>query len=241
MLSQPLISRCNRDERSLPILGVAAVTRNYKTIVIPNYSGCYHLCCDHATTYDLCNPGSDGAAMYCLCLVLVSLQAPLSTNHHQLSSPPPPPKTHDLYASSNTCFHTPRAPPSPLLQNPAARRAWWSWLERIYQSEKRTKRTYTQFTVACLLLGLLLLHMGGPDDVQLQLETLDQDLYSRLIFQMWLFWESYFAGIAAVVALGKLVGRWVRWWRYRQMSGGAGVISEAVEEAIEVIKRGDRE
>jgi hypothetical protein len=107
-------------------------------------------------------------------------------------------------------------------------------------AEKRTRRTYTQFTVACLLLGLLLLHLGGPDDVQLQLETLDQDLYSRLIFQMWLFWESYFAGIAAVVALGKLGGRWGKWWRYRQLNGGAQVISEVVEEAIEVVKREGR-
>jgi hypothetical protein len=36
-----------------------------------------------------------------------------------------------------------------------------------------------QFALASLLLGLLLLLSGGPDHLELQLETLDQEAYLK--------------------------------------------------------------
>jgi hypothetical protein len=52
-------------------------------------------------------------------------------------------------------------------------------------AEQRTRRTYTQFMVAWgCCWGCCCCTWGGPDDVQLQLETLDQDLYSELYWQL---------------------------------------------------------
>lgn len=80
------------------------------------------------------------------------------------------------------------------LQAPARRKLWWSWTESKAQADKQANRTHLLFAVASAMLGYFIIAVGGADIMQLQLETLDTVPFNRLIIDMWLFWECYFAG-----------------------------------------------
>eukprot|EP00879_Flechtneria_rotunda_P007578 GHRR01007949.1.p1 GENE.GHRR01007949.1~~GHRR01007949.1.p1 ORF type:complete len:381 (+),score=117.85 GHRR01007949.1:778-1920(+) len=96
------------------------------------------------------------------------------------------------------------------------RLAFWQLQDRMSRLEDRANRTYTEFTLASMLLGLLLLMRGGPDNMQLQLETVDQSVLSELLVLVWLFWESYFASIVALVHIIQLVTAWLEKWTHQQ-------------------------
>jgi hypothetical protein len=71
------------------------------------------------------------------------------------------------------------------------------------------------------------------------MEVLDQEAYCRLILGLWLFWESYFAGIAAVVRLGGVGAALWRLWSWEQLSGTTAVVDEVVDQANRIMRGGD--
>eukprot|EP00775_Hariotina_reticulata_P013704 gene13704-13826_t len=100
------------------------------------------------------------------------------------------------------------------LESQLQRRAYWQVQERRARWENRANRTYTEFSLASLLLGVLILSSGGPDKLQLQLDALDQDTMSTLLIMLFLFWESYFAGIGAFVQLVQLATAFISKWQH---------------------------
>jgi hypothetical protein len=83
------------------------------------------------------------------------------------------------FPSSSAPPPLPRLLPPP--QDPAARLAWWSLQQRLHRADKAAQRAYAEAALACALLGLQLMALGGPDVVQLRLEVLDQDAYCRWV------------------------------------------------------------
>jgi hypothetical protein len=102
------------------------------------------------------------------------------------------------------------------LQSQHQRRAYWQLQEQLIRYDNRANRCYTEFALASMLLGMLLLMKGGPDNLQMQLETVDQTALSGLVLMMWLFWECYFSSIAAVVQLVQLGSAWVSKLQHKQ-------------------------
>jgi hypothetical protein len=103
-----------------------------------------------------------------------------------------------------------------VLQSQHQRRAYWQLQERLIRYDNRANRCYAEFALASMLLGVLLLMKGGPDNLQMQLETVDQAALSGLVLMMWVFWESYFSSIAAVVQLVQLGSAWVSKVQHKQ-------------------------
>ncbi|KIZ03866.1 hypothetical protein MNEG_4094 [Monoraphidium neglectum] len=81
--------------------------------------------------------------------------------------------------------------------------SWWRWQEARWRRESAVTRAAIEFVVASTMLAALVISGGGADQLQLQIETLDERALCRLTVAMWLFWESYLAGMAGMGAGGK--------------------------------------
>jgi hypothetical protein len=115
-------------------------------------------------------------------------------------------------AAAAACIHVTR--PSPQAQH--QRRAYWQLQEKLIRYDNRANRCYSEFALASMLLGMLLLMKGGPDNLQMQLETVNQGTLSGLVLMMWVFWECYFSSIAAVVQVVQLGSAWVSKLQHKQ-------------------------
>jgi hypothetical protein len=102
------------------------------------------------------------------------------------------------------------------LEKQHQRLAFWQLQEKLDRLDNRANRTFAEFALASLLLGLLIFMKGGLDDLALQMETMDERALCGLLVMMWLFWETYFAGIGAVVQLVTVATHFVEKWQHKQ-------------------------
>jgi hypothetical protein len=102
------------------------------------------------------------------------------------------------------------------LEKQHQRLAFWQLQEKLDRLDNRANKTFAEFALASLLLGLLIFMKGGLDDLALQMETMDEQALCGLLVMMWLFWETYFAGIGAVVQLVTVATHFVEKWQHKQ-------------------------
>ncbi|WIA09050.1 hypothetical protein OEZ85_008464 [Tetradesmus obliquus] len=102
------------------------------------------------------------------------------------------------------------------LKSQHQRRAYWQLQEQLITYDNRANKCYVGFALASTLLGVLLIMKGGPDNLQMQLETLEQGALSALLMMTWLFWECYFSSIGAVVQLVHVGSAWVSKLQHKQ-------------------------
>jgi hypothetical protein len=131
---------------------------------------------------------------------------------HQVRHTVPTPDHPAADAAPAACFRCTR----PSLQAQHQRRAYWQLQEKLIRYDNRANRCYSEFALASMLLGMLLLMKGGPDNLQMQLETVNQGALSGLVLMMWLFWECYFSSIGAVVQVVQLGNAWVSKLQHKQ-------------------------
>eukprot|EP00878_Enallax_costatus_P004923 GHUV01005178.1.p1 GENE.GHUV01005178.1~~GHUV01005178.1.p1 ORF type:complete len:264 (+),score=96.26 GHUV01005178.1:902-1693(+) len=96
------------------------------------------------------------------------------------------------------------------------RLGYWQLQEQLERLDNRANRTFSELALASMLLGILIFMRGGMDNLFLQMDTVDQQALCGLLVMMWLFWETYFAGIGAVVQLVTVATHFVEKWQHKQ-------------------------
>lgn len=104
----------------------------------------------------------------------------------------------------------------PPLQKQHQRLGYWQLQEQLERLDNRANRTFTELAMASTLLGILIFKRGGLDNLSLQMDTVDQQALCGLLVMMWLFWETYFASIGAVLQLVTVATHFIEKWQHKQ-------------------------